>query len=90
MVTMPRNITFDAEGIKERIRQTRVGRDMSYGELARITGMPRSTFMRLEKNLSEGVAYVTLLAVAQALDVDFNWLCGYDPDKYAREDSEEE
>lgn len=78
MATMPKNVKFDTAAVSKRILAARLDRDMSYADLERITGMPRSTFMRLEKSLSEGVSYITLLSVAKALRVDLNWLCGYE------------
>lgn len=65
--------------IAERISKLMVEQDLSYGELSKMTGIPKSALHRYATGVTEKVPLVRLEEIACALDVDLPELIGMIP-----------
>ena len=65
--------------ISKRILQTMIEKEISYGELSKLTGIPKSALQRYAIGETEKIPLDRLEKIAKALNVDAAYLMGWTP-----------
>lgn len=72
--------------VSKRILQAIEEADISYGELSRMTSIPKSALQRYATGETEKIPIHRLEAIADALCVPAHWLLGWEEEKPIQED----
>ena len=73
---LPTNVTIRKEDIQSRMQRFRLVRNLSYQDLADMTGISKTTIFKIETDCSDIVPLVYILSVADALRIDPSYLIG--------------
>jgi transcriptional regulator with XRE-family HTH domain len=75
--------------VSTRIREAIALLDVSYGELAKATGLPKSTLQRYATGTTEKIPIDRLELIANALNVPTEFFLGWEPKEPIHKDSKE-
>lgn len=73
---LPTNVTIRKEDIQSRMQRFRLVRNLSYQDLADMTGISKTTIFKIETDCSDIVPLVYILSIADALKIDPTYLIG--------------
>lgn len=73
---LPTNVTIDKEKIQERMKRFRLVRNLSYQELAEMTGISKTAIFTTETTCSDIVPLVYVISIAKALEISPTYLMG--------------
>lgn len=68
--------------VAERIKRQRMAQGLSKAELARRSGLPRATITHIEQRRSNGLSTITLVKIADVLNVSADFLLGRNRKKF--------
>lgn len=84
------NVVINMNEIAERIAKSMEEQDISYGELAKLTGIPKSAVYRYVKGQTGKMPLPRLELIAKALHVEPRYLLGWEEPEPAKQDDDAE